>query len=55
MRAENEQLTLEPESPKRPLPLPFLLCVGCANREPSTDPPCSLCGADAVAGEGIPF
>jgi hypothetical protein len=55
MRAENEQLTLESEPPKRPLPLPFLLCVGCANRDPASDPPCAVCGADVVDGVGIPF
>jgi hypothetical protein len=50
-----EQLTLEPqEVEKRPLPLPFL-CAGCAERDPATDPPCPLCGADVVDGEGIPF
>lgn len=51
-----EQLTLEPRKPeKRPLPLPFLLCVGCANRDPASDPPCPVCGADVVDGVGIPF
>ena len=55
MRAENEQLTLEAEPPKRPLPLPFLLCAGCANRDPATDPPCPVCGVDMVDGVGIPF
>jgi hypothetical protein len=50
-----EQLTLEPQKPeKKPPPLPFL-CAGCVERDPATDPPCALCGADVVAGEGIPF
>ena len=51
-----EQLTLEPqEAEKRPLPLPFLTCAGCAERDPATDPPCPVCGADVVEGVGIPF
>jgi hypothetical protein len=49
-----EQLTLEPQE-KRPLPLPFLTCPGCAERDPATDPPCPVCGADVVDGVGIPF
>jgi hypothetical protein len=51
---EYEQLTLEPPEPWKPPPLPFL-CAGCAQRNPATDPPCPLCGADVVDGEGIPF
>jgi hypothetical protein len=51
-----EQLTLEPqEAEKRPLPLPFLLCAGCAERDPASDAPCAVCGADVVDGVGIPF
>jgi hypothetical protein len=49
-----EQLTLKPSEPKRPLFVPSL-CAGCAQRNPATDPPCPLYGADVVGGEGIPF
>ena len=37
--AEYEQLTLEPAEPRKPLPLPFLTCAGCVERDPATDPP----------------
>jgi hypothetical protein len=55
VNAVYEQLTLELSEPqKRPLPLPFL-CAGCVERDPASDPPCPLCGADVQGGEGIPF
>jgi hypothetical protein len=52
---EYEQLTLEAAEPRKPLPLPFLTCPGCAERDPATDPPCAVCGVDVVDGVGIPF
>jgi hypothetical protein len=52
---EYEQLTLEPAEPRKPLPLPFLTCPGCAERDPATDPPCPVCGVDVVDGVRIPL
>jgi hypothetical protein len=52
--AEYEQLTLEPTEPRKPPPLPFL-CADCVERDPATDPPCPLCGADVVDGVGISY
>jgi hypothetical protein len=50
-----EQLILERQE-KRPLPkLPFIICEGCLERDPATDPPCPVCGVDVVDGVGIPF
>ena len=52
VHTEPEQLSLG--RIELPPPLPGM-CLGCFERDPMSDPPCPICGADVVDGEGIPF